>query len=89
MVEIETVRKDWRQRGFSCDIWVDPPGQCWEDFVHSGDELLMLIEGELEMEMDGRCWSLEVGEEVFIPSGILHSVRNNSKNTSRWLYGYG
>lgn len=24
--------------GYSCDLWVDPPGRTWEDFVHDTDE---------------------------------------------------
>ena len=40
------VAKDWQARGFSCDLWVDPPGQVWEDYVHSTDELLMLMDGK-------------------------------------------
>ena len=39
---------DWRSRRFSCGLWVDPPGQVWEDYVHATDELLMVLEGELE-----------------------------------------
>ena len=23
----DTVARDWHARGFSCDIWTDPPGQ--------------------------------------------------------------
>jgi len=88
MVDRSDVEQAWRSRGFSCDIWVDPPGQCWEDFVHGTDELLMLVEGRIEMEMDGRKWDLDIGEEVFIPAGMMHCVRNLGGTTSRWLYGY-
>ena len=42
----EQVRKDWKARGFSCEVWVDPPGRVWEDYVHDTDELLMVLEGE-------------------------------------------
>ena len=48
------VEKDWHSRGFSCGLWVDQPGQVWEDYVHSMDELLMVLEGELELEMQER-----------------------------------
>ena len=41
----------WRTCGFSCGLWVDPPEKVWEDYVHSTDELLMVLEGELELEM--------------------------------------
>ncbi len=79
---------DWSERGFSCDLWVDPPGQCWEDFTHRQDELLMLVEGALEVEIDGQSRRPEIGEELFIPAGARHSVRNIGAVTARWLYGY-
>jgi len=44
-VDREKVKKDWAARGFSCGLWVDPPGQVWADFMHDTDELVMLLEG--------------------------------------------
>ena len=32
-------------RSLSCDLWVDPPGQVWEDYVHVTDESVMPVEG--------------------------------------------
>jgi len=82
------IENQWKSRGFSCDLWTDPPGQEWIDYVHSVDELLMLMEGELEMEMQGRRFRPKLGEEVFIPAGASHTVRNVGGTTARWLYGY-
>ncbi|HXV28457.1 MAG TPA: cupin domain-containing protein [bacterium] len=82
------VEKDWKTRGFSCGLWVDPPGQTWENYSHEVDELLMVVEGELELEMQGKVTRPRVGEEILIPAKVLHSVRNIGRTTSRWLYGY-
>lgn len=30
----KTLAKEWAQKGFCCDLWVDPPGQWWENYVH-------------------------------------------------------
>jgi len=38
-IDREQVAADWAVRGFSCELWVDPPGQRWEDFTHAADEL--------------------------------------------------
>lgn len=84
----QDVSRDWEARGFSCDLWVDSPGQCWEDFVHNTDELVLVLEGELEFEIDGEISHPETGEELFIPAGAVHSVRNIGASTARWLYGY-
>jgi quercetin dioxygenase-like cupin family protein len=88
MADIDSVRPNWRLRGFTCDIWTDPPGQTWEDYRHAVDEVVMVIEGQVEFEIDGQVLRPLVGEELLIPAGIIHSVRNKGKTTSRWLYGY-
>jgi len=82
------VERAWRARGFSCGLWVDPPGQVWEGYVHGTDELLLVLEGELELEMQGRTFRPRMGEEVLIPARVSHSVRNVGGTTARWLYGY-
>jgi mannose-6-phosphate isomerase-like protein (cupin superfamily) len=87
-VDQAQIENKWRARGFGCGLWVDPPGQVWEDYVHSTDELLMVLEGELELEMQGRTFRPKEGEEVFIPARATHSVRNVGGTTARWLYGY-
>ncbi|MCS6800095.1 MAG: cupin domain-containing protein [Myxococcota bacterium] len=87
-VDVGAVERDWRQRGFSCDVWVDPPGQVWADYVHDVDELVMVVEGEVEFEIDGVVHRPAVGEELFIPARAPHTVRNVGRGTSRWLYGY-
>ena len=87
-VDREKIEMEWKARGFSCDLWVDPPGQVWEDYVHSTDELLMLMEGKLELEMQGKAFRPAIGEEVLIPANTSHTVRNVGRTTARWLYGY-
>ena len=87
-MEVSRVPTDWRQRGFSCALWTDPPGRVWADFAHPVDERLLPVEGEIELTVQGRTWRPALGEEVFIPAGALHTVRNVGGTTSRWWYGY-
>ena len=87
-VDEAKVEKHWAARGFSCDLWVDPPGRVWADFVHDTDELVMLVDGEEEFEMNREKFRPQVGEEFLIPAGTYHTARNVGKTTSRWLYGY-
>ncbi len=84
----DAVAARWRERGFGCDLWVDPPGRRWEDFTHASDELVMVVEGEVEFEVAGEIHRPRPGEELLIPAGAVHSVRNVGASTSRWLYGY-
>lgn len=83
------VERDWGERGFSCGLWTDAPGQEWRDFVHATDELVMLVEGEIELEFSGRTVRPAPGEEILIPAHTSHTVRNVGNVTARWLYGYG
>lgn len=88
LADTQEISDNWRARGFSCELWVDPPGQVWEGFVHLDDELLLVLDGRLEIEMNGRCRVAEPGVEIRIPKGVTHSVRNIAGATTRWLYGY-
>ena len=69
-------------------MWIDPPGQCWEDFIHGTDEVVIVVEGEVEFEIDGEIHHPGVGEELYIPAKTPHSVRNIGQTTAKWLYGY-
>ena len=84
----ESLVKEWGQKGFSCDLWVDPPGQRWEDYVHEVDEVVYVAEGKLEFEIAGKKQTLKAGDEAFIPASAAHSVRNIGGTTARWYYGY-
>ncbi len=86
--EHSTIAHDWEARGFSCSVWIDPPGQVWKDFVHDVDELLMVITGEVMIEIQGRRHRPTPGEEILIPAGMPHTVRNVGSTNSEWLYGY-
>jgi mannose-6-phosphate isomerase-like protein (cupin superfamily) len=88
MPALDAVRRDWAARGFSCEVWVDPPGQVWAGFVHAVDELVMPIEGEIEFEFDGAVYRPGAGQELLIPARRSHTVRNVGSGTARWLYGY-
>ncbi|MBI4115367.1 MAG: cupin domain-containing protein [Candidatus Omnitrophica bacterium] len=84
----EELSKEWTKKGFSCDLWVDPPGQRWEDYVHDVDEVVYVKEGKLEFEIGDDKKILEPGDEAFIPARANHSVRNIGGTTARWYYGY-
>ena len=84
----EQIKKDWNSRGYSFGIFKDPPGQVWADFVHKSDELVVLAEGQIEIEIEGKSQQPPIGKEVFIPSKTMHTVRNVGKTINAWYYGY-
>tara|TARA_B110000467_G_scaffold21420_1_gene18929 strand:- start:668 stop:931 length:264 start_codon:yes stop_codon:yes gene_type:complete len=82
----EQIKKDWNTRGYSFRIFKDLPGQVWADFVHKTDELVVLAEGQIEIE--GESQQPPIGKEVFIPAKAKHTVRNVGKTINAWYYGY-
>ncbi len=84
----DEICADWRKRSFSCAVWIDPPGQRWEGYVHDVDELVTPLDGPMEFEIEGTVYTLMPGDECYIPARAVHSARNRSNRMVRWLYGY-
>ncbi len=84
----DRVASSWAARGFSCDLWTDPPGQRWRNVTHATDELVMVLEGQMEFEISGKVHHPRPGEELLIPAGAVHSTHNLGASMARWLYGY-
>ena len=88
MTDREQISADWAARGFSSELWTDPSGQRWEDFTQATDEVVVVLAGEMEFEVEGEVHHPQPGEELLIPAGAVHSARNVGSTTARWLYGY-
>jgi quercetin dioxygenase-like cupin family protein len=84
----DQVAQDWGRRGYTCDVFTDPPGREWNDFVHMTNELVTVVVGKLKLTIGAEEILAAPGDEVFLPKGILHSVKNVSSSTTHWLYGY-
>jgi len=70
------IKQKWDSRGYSFGVFKDPPGQVWADFVHKTDELVVLTEGKIEIEIEGKSQRPQIVEEIFLPVCALHKVRN-------------
>ncbi len=87
-VRHETVAATWARRGYSCERFVDPPGQAWTGFVHESNELITVLAGALEVTVGSEILRLQPGDEAFVPGGTIHSVRNVHAGETQWLFGY-
>ncbi len=84
----EEIKQNWKERGFSCSIWQDPPQQEWNDFIHSEDEMIILVKGEIEIRTKSNKVRPKIGEEFLIPAKSTHSVKNTGSQPNEWYYGY-
>lgn len=86
--DVEAVKEKWTSRGFSCEVESAPPGFVCRDFVHDTDELVMPLEGEIEIDLPNETTHLCRGEEFVVPGEVVHTLRAVGGGRSTWLYGY-
>ena len=70
----ELIKQNWRSREYSFGVFCDRPGQVCADFVHQTDELVVLAEGEIEVEIEGKAKRFQIGDMVFIPSKEIWKI---------------
>jgi quercetin dioxygenase-like cupin family protein len=61
------------------------PGGWLQRHVHSFEEALYVLEGELLLELDGRVHWLVKGDYALIPIGLWHALGNAGAEQVRWL----
>lgn len=88
-VDPKAVEQEWHEKGFSFGIFRDPPGQEWNDFVHSTDEYVVVAKGSITISVGAETAECEAGDLVWIPRETAHSLKTTSPDGSVWLYGYG
>ena len=52
------------------------PGAAFPRHTHPGEEIINVLEGTLEYEVDGKPVTLKAGEVLFIPAGTIHAAKN-------------
>jgi quercetin dioxygenase-like cupin family protein len=65
------------------------PGSSFPRHKHPGEEIIYVIEGTLEYELEGKGWvSLKAGDVLFVPDGAVHAARNTSTAPAAELATY-
>lgn len=52
------------------------PGASFPRHSHPGEEIIYVLSGTLEYEVDGKPVTLRAGEVLFVPNGVVHAARN-------------
>ena len=65
------------------------PGAAFGRHKHPGDEMIYVISGSFEYEVEGRpAIRLSAGDVLFVPSGVIHAARNVGNETAAELATY-
>lgn len=65
---------------------VNPGGGSLGTIEHEGEELGFILEGALELEVDGKIYSLLAGDSFFFRSDLPHGYRNPGDSPARILW---
>lgn len=65
------------------------PGAAFGKHTHPGEEIIYMLEGTLEYEVEGRPpITLKAGEVLFIPARAVHAARNPGRTNGAELATY-
>jgi quercetin dioxygenase-like cupin family protein len=65
------------------------PGSSFPRHTHPGEEIIYVIEGTLEYELEGKGWvAFKAGDVLFVPNGAVHAARNSGKVPAAELATY-
>jgi len=65
------------------------PGVSFPKHTHPGEEIIYVLEGALEYEVEGKpAVTLKAGEVLFIPAGTVHAAKNVGSGNAAELATY-
>ncbi len=65
------------------------PGAAFPKHSHPGEEIIYVLEGSLEYEVEGKPpVTLKAGDVLFIPAGTIHSAKNVGSGNGAELATY-
>ena len=56
--------------------------------THPGEEIIYVIEGTLEYQIDGKPSTVKAGDVLFVPAGTVHSAKNIGSSNGAELATY-
>jgi quercetin dioxygenase-like cupin family protein len=64
------------------------PGYVAPRHTHPGEEIIYVIEGLLEYEIDGKRVKVKAGDVLFVPAGTVHTATNIGRDNGAELATY-
>jgi quercetin dioxygenase-like cupin family protein len=76
----ESIKQRMLREGYSTIIeYNDPPHEFFPEHSHPGEQLLVVLEGSIEVTMNGEVSILKSGDEIIFPAKMSHSVKIGSE----------
>jgi transcriptional regulator with XRE-family HTH domain len=65
---------------------IEPGGHTEGVYTHEGEELGYLLEGQLQLQVDGVWYTLSAGDSFFFRSNLPHGYRNRGSKPAKVLW---
>lgn len=76
MTDVEAIKDRLRKEGYSViNEYNDPAGEFFSDHIHPVDEHLIVVTGNISVDMDGKHYECGVADELFFPANMIHSAK--------------
>jgi quercetin dioxygenase-like cupin family protein len=64
------------------------PGVAFGNHTHPGEEIIYVLAGTIEYQVEGKPVTLKAGDVLFIPAGTVHAAKNVGSDTASELATY-
>lgn len=90
-----TTRTDLQRHDLSVRGWESlqalvtfAPGASFPRHKHPGEEIIYVLAGTIEYEVDGKPVVVKAGDVLFVPDGLVHAARNVGSGPAAELATY-
>jgi mannose-6-phosphate isomerase-like protein (cupin superfamily) len=67
-------------------VWQDGPNAFYSDHTHAGLTAHIILDGEMQLTMNGKSETFRVGDRCDVPAGAVHSAKMGPRGC-RYLIG--
>ena len=85
-VVYEAISSDYPGSELSSYILHVPPGYISETVTHEGEEILVILDGEIEQTLGGEVITMRAGDSLHYTGATPHAWANRSDNPARMLW---
>jgi quercetin dioxygenase-like cupin family protein len=71
---LDLVKADIEQDGFRMETYQEPKARRFREHSHPIDETVYVLRGSMTFTVDGKWYTLDVGDKLRLPAGTPHSV---------------
>jgi uncharacterized cupin superfamily protein len=85
-VSYEAISSDYPGSELSSYILHVPPGYASETVIHEGEEIIVILDGEIEQTLDGIAITMRTGDSLHYSGAAPHAWANRSGDPARILW---